>query len=76
VLEQVVANNSFEKMRERERSGVYTVSYGERLTATNAQDEKSHKVRRGNVSGYRGHLSDADIAYCTNSSSDISIRPL
>jgi hypothetical protein len=52
-------------MQERERSGVYSVSYGERLTPANADDEESYKVRRGKVSGYRDYLSDADIAYCS-----------
>jgi len=63
-IEATVENNTFEKMRERERSGDYRAQYGDILLPADPGDPNSFKVRRGQVANYRDELSAEDIAYC------------
>jgi hypothetical protein len=63
-IKQVVAENTFEKMRQREGSGEYDERYGRDLKAIRPNDPESFKVRRGKIGGYLDYLSAEDIAYC------------
>jgi hypothetical protein len=60
----IVANNTFNRMQERERSSEYHKRYGDVFaTGADAAPEQL-KVRRGVAGGYRDELSPEDIAYC------------
>lgn len=63
-VEEVVTQNSFSQMQERERVGEFAKSYGRRLLPRDPGDPSTFKVRRGRVGGYRDELPPEDIAYC------------
>jgi hypothetical protein len=65
-LAKVVANNTFEKMQERERKGEYEKLYGPKLRATDTNDESTFKVRRGRVGGFSSELTESDISYAND----------
>lgn len=62
-IERAVANNSFQNMKARERSGELHARFGDRFTPGGGDDE-SMIVRRGVVGSHGDELSDADRAYC------------
>ena len=68
MIEQAVANNTFEKMREREASGEFLkykkTHKKDRPRRRDQKDPDTFKFRRGKVGGYVDYLSDEDIAYC------------
>ena len=51
---------SFDSLREKERSGYFS---NRSLTLRNASDPETLKVRRGKVAGYRGDLSEEQVAW-------------
>lgn len=62
-LRQVVSNNRFSAMQERERQGEFS-AFGRAVTPVNPNDISTYKVRRGRVGGYVDELSSEDIAFC------------
>ncbi len=63
-IRQVVSDNTFERMRAREATGIYAPRYGSKLMPGDPADEESFKVRKGKVGGYRDYLSAEDVSYC------------
>jgi hypothetical protein len=61
---RMVADNTFERMHQREAGGEYSQRYRHRLSPSDADNPESYKVRRGKVGGYVDYLSAEDIAYC------------
>ena len=59
-IEEAVDFASFDKLREKEQSGYFD---NRSLTLRNANDPETLKVRRGQVGGYRGDLSDEQTAW-------------
>jgi hypothetical protein len=65
MIEAVVQESSFQKMREQEEKGELAKQYGEqKFGATVADNPDSYKVRRGKVGGYTDYFSEKDLAYC------------
>lgn len=62
-IETAIAENSFERMKERERSGELHARFGDRFTPGGGADE-SMIVRRGAIGGHASELSEEDAAYC------------
>jgi hypothetical protein len=62
-VQQVADRNSFLEMRGREERGEYG-QFGKALGATRPGDPLSLKLRKGQVSGYRDDLNQADLSYC------------
>jgi len=62
-LDQVCANNTFEKMRTREATGAYNDRY-RRMLRPASNDPESFKVRRGKIAGFTDYLTPEDITYC------------
>jgi hypothetical protein len=60
VIEDAVDFASFDKLREKERSGYFD---NRSLTLRNADDPDTLKVRRGKVGGYRDDLSEEQVAW-------------
>jgi hypothetical protein len=63
-LERVLANNTFEKMHQREAKGEYRQTYDWELSPGDPNNPESFKTRRGKVRGFREYLSVEDVAYC------------
>jgi len=63
-IDNVVGENTFKKMREREAAGDYNRRYSDALTPGDPNNPNSYKVRRGKVGGFVDYLSPTDIAYC------------
>lgn len=66
-IEHAVANNTFEKMRQREGRGEHLGRYGRygsMLSPTNSSNPEAYKIRRGRVGGYIDYLSAEDTACC------------
>ncbi|MGA7544226.1 MAG: sulfotransferase domain-containing protein [Methyloceanibacter sp.] len=63
-IERVVANNTFDRMRQREAGGEYSQRFRRKLSPSDPGNPESYKVRRGKVGGYVDYLSAEDIAYC------------
>jgi hypothetical protein len=64
-ISQAVHQNTFEKMRDKERQGELAQRFPGRFAENErAASEQAYKVRSGKVGGYRTQLSDEDIAYC------------
>jgi hypothetical protein len=61
---EVVKENDFQSMQERERNGAYAAKYGEYLTPGDVNDIDSYKVRKGRIGSYREELSPDDAAFC------------
>jgi hypothetical protein len=61
-IERVVANNTFERMHQREARDEYPDRFRFRLVDPGNPD--SYHVRRGKAGGYVDYLSLEDIAYC------------
>jgi hypothetical protein len=59
-IDEAVDFASFDKLREKEQSGYFD---NRSLTLRNAKDPETLKVRRGQVGGYRGDLSDEQTAW-------------
>lgn len=59
-IEDAVDFGSFDKLREKEQSGYFD---NRSLTLRNASDPETLKVRRGEVGGYRGDLSEEQLAW-------------
>lgn len=62
-IEAAIADNTFERMKEREQSGELHARFGDRFTPGGGPDENMI-VRRGAVGGHASELSEADAAYC------------
>ncbi len=62
-IEQVVNNNQFDRMQEREHTGQLYEAYGDKF-AKNGQDNTMMKVREGNIGGFLKYLDCEDIEYC------------
>jgi hypothetical protein len=60
----VIHENTFARMQEKERSGEYARDYGKILSPADPNQLDSYKVRKGKVGGYLDELSPADIDYC------------
>jgi len=60
VLEQAVAQGSFDKMRELERRDAFGDA---RLRPANKADPESFKTRKGQIGGYREYLKGDDLEY-------------
>lgn len=58
-----IMDASFEKMRNKERQGLFHEKYGNRFGSSNPSDTNSLKVRRGKVGGYVDYFSPSDEAY-------------
>lgn len=63
VLRQIVANNRFSVLQERERRDEFD-TYGRALTPTDPEDVATYKVRRGKIGGFVDEMSADDIAFC------------
>ena len=63
-LERAIANNTFEKMHEREATGAYLQSYGGTFSSGHDTEPEMFKVRRGKIGGYSDYLTVGDVAYC------------
>lgn len=59
-IDDAVDFGSFDKLREKERSGYFD---NRSLTLRNASDPETLKVRRGEVGGYRSDLSEEQLAW-------------
>ncbi len=59
-IEEAVDFASFDKLRQKEQSGYFD---NRSLTLRSAKDPETLKVRRGQVGGYRGDLSDEQTAW-------------
>jgi hypothetical protein len=65
MIEAVVQESSFQKMREQEEKGELTKQYDKKIFGgTVADNPDSYKVRRGKVGGYIDYFSEKDLAYC------------
>jgi hypothetical protein len=65
MIQKVVANNTFEKMHQREGRGVYRKrNTKDRPRRRDSNDLESYKFRRGKSGGYVDYFSPDDIAYC------------
>lgn len=60
---KVCEQNTFEKMRERERSGAYKDRYKEILSPTDVDDADSFKVRKGQIGGHKDELDQTDLVW-------------
>ena len=63
-LERVIAENTFSKMKERERTGVMAAFFPGRF-AEKPTDDEAMKVRRGKVNGFVDYLDAQQVAHCT-----------
>jgi hypothetical protein len=63
-IAKAVADNSFARMQQKERSGYYAVRYRGKFVSGNDADADSYRVRKGKVRGYIDHFSEDDIRYC------------
>lgn len=68
VLEQALADSSFENMKKLETQGKVKE---ELLANPNKKDPEAFKVRKGKVGGYVDYLSPEAIAYCNKSLKDL-----
>jgi hypothetical protein len=64
-VERAIAECSFERMKERERTGVMATLFPGRFSETSTIDE-AMKVRRGKVKGFVDYLDAEQIAHCTS----------
>jgi hypothetical protein len=62
-LQRAVAESSFAKMKERERTGVMAALFPGRF-AEKPTDDEAMKVRRGKVKGFVDYLDAPQIAHC------------
>jgi hypothetical protein len=64
-IQQAVANNTFERMHQREGRGEYRKRNAkDRPRRRDPNDVDSYKFRRGKSGGYVDYFSPADVAYC------------
>lgn len=60
----VVRNNEFQKLQQREISGELYDIHGDRFAEDGGKGTEGLKVRRGKVGGYVDYLDEEDIEYC------------
>jgi Sulfotransferase domain len=60
----VVRNNEFQKMQQREISGELHDAHGDRFAEDGGKGKEGLKVRRGKVGGYVDYFDEKDIEYC------------
>jgi hypothetical protein len=65
-LQATVANNSFERMKEREAVGDFKGKERRTLSPKDAADPNSFKVRRGKVGGFVDEITPDDVSYCAS----------
>ncbi len=63
-LDRVVAEYTFEKMRERQAQGTISHANRSKLLPTNPSNPESYKTRRGKPGGYVDYFSAGDLSYC------------
>jgi hypothetical protein len=63
-IAKAAAENAFEEMQRKERSGYYAVRYRGKFVSGNNSDANSYRVRKGKVSGYMDHFSENNAQYC------------
>jgi hypothetical protein len=63
-IAKAAADNTFDQMQQKERSGYYAVRYRGKFVSSNNADADSYRVRKGKVRGYVDHFSEDDIRYC------------
>ncbi|MDH3257114.1 MAG: sulfotransferase domain-containing protein, partial [Nitrospinota bacterium] len=60
----VVRNNEFQKLQQREISGELYDIHGDRFAEGGGQGKEGLKIRRGKVGGYVDYFDEEDIEYC------------
>lgn len=62
VLQEIIENNTFQRIHQQERAGELSGLYG----AIGTRSENSYKARRGRVGGYRDELDEQTISWAKN----------
>jgi len=70
-IANTVENNTFSKMQDKERAGIYSEKYGEILQPTDTDNINTYKVRKGKINGYLDELRKEEIEIAENILSEL-----